>query len=62
MPAPVIIVRALVVAVPVGILVFLLVAGMAKLVAPSVDAGSSAVLVGWLAVGSVAAALTWRWQ
>jgi hypothetical protein len=61
-PAPVIILRALVAAVPIGIVVFLLVAGTAKLVAPSADVGSSAALVGWLAVGGAAAVLTWRWQ
>lgn len=61
-PSPVIIVRALAAAIPVGVIVFLLIAGAAKLAAPSADVGSKAALVGWLAIGLTAAGLTWRWQ
>jgi hypothetical protein len=61
-PAPVIITRALAVAVGVGVLVFALIAGTAKLIAPRADVGSSATLGAWTAVGVTAVVLTWRWQ
>jgi hypothetical protein len=58
----VIISRAVALAVGVGVLVFALIAGAAKLVEPRVDAGGSAALIAWIAVGVTAAVLTWRWQ
>ena len=59
---PVTIVRALLVAVPAGVVAVLVVGGLGKVLAPSVDLGSAAVVVGWVVLALTWATLTWRRQ
>jgi hypothetical protein len=60
--APVTIVRALLVAVPAGVVAVLAVGALGKLLAPSADLGSLSVVVGWVVLALTWATLTWRWQ